>query len=201
METHQLKPAAIGSVRASGEGGGGARRRRPTGTRRTGGGRGQPNVSACEHRPSAPGLAPLQPCGRSAHAHGAAGPSLPSGLRRRPATGSRRRTRPQPQSRGRSTAVRVGPSALGSQPLPQNRNPGRCARATQHSSSTWHLVPRVLGQRRKSGESGPREPRHPHFCERDLEMVVAPLSSTGSGAETLTEGGVCRGAPRKSPVS
>ncbi|XP_057353436.1 serine/arginine repetitive matrix protein 3-like [Manis pentadactyla] len=67
METHQLKPAAIGSVRASSEGGGGARRR-PTRGRR-GGGRGQLNVSAFEHRPARPPARPRpalrQPCARA----------------------------------------------------------------------------------------------------------------------------------------
>lgn len=54
METHQLKPAAIGSVRASSEGGGGARRCLPTRALQRGGGRGRLNVSATERRPVCP---------------------------------------------------------------------------------------------------------------------------------------------------
>lgn len=78
METHQLKPAAIGSVRASSEEGGGARRRRPTRGRREDGGRGPFNVSGSKHHPARPR------------------PRAPPG----PAAGLRTRTTPQDASSG-----------------------------------------------------------------------------------------------------
>ncbi|XP_077816272.1 uncharacterized protein LOC114671773 [Macaca mulatta] len=94
METHQLKPATIGSGRDAAEGGAGARRW-PTQAREELVGRWRADVSGAEHRPphawppppaSRPALPtlrrprPAPPCGGppawnwSAHAHDAAGP-------------------------------------------------------------------------------------------------------------------------------
>lgn len=98
METHQLKPAAIGSVRASPEEGGGARWLRPTRGRTEG--RGARAVVRQQLRaPPGPPPAsrPSRPCGALAHAHYAAGrlqrPRTPPG----PEGGTRTRTRTTPR--------------------------------------------------------------------------------------------------------
>ncbi|XP_045631977.1 collagen alpha-1(XXVI) chain-like [Ursus americanus] len=155
METHQLKPAAIGSVRASSEEGGGARRRRPTRGRREDGGRGPFNVSGSEHHPARP--RPRAPPGPAA--------GLPLRPRALPGPAAGPRTRTKPQIPGPPA-----PAAL------LDLNPGAGAGAAelgnlqlidaefQHprwAELFFHLAlnASVLGQRKAiAGTSGPRGP-------------------------------------------
>ncbi|XP_032209213.1 proline-rich protein 2-like [Mustela erminea] len=157
METHQLKPAAIGSVRASSEEGGGARPRRPTRGPTEDGERGPSTSAAPSASGPAPGLAPLpalrqicararrrrtppaashpsRPCG--GHAHDAAGhPWRPRALPG-PAAGPRTRTTPQVLGPPATAALRDTSFGARAGACWRTR-PNFSIRAGQNCSSSW----------------------------------------------------------------
>ena len=167
METHQLKPAAIGSVRASSQGGGGARRR-PTRSQAEGRGARAVRRQRIRAPPALPGPAagPRRRTRRGpwaqAPAPGAA-PGAKSRSRRiaKPASDRRQISAPAPSS----TVLPPGIKCL----VPAGGERKSRARAG-HVDPTWHtLAPSA---------------RRLHSYGRDPEAILAQFHPTKKGAET-----------------